>query len=441
MSVKSKKMYSIQSFCIEFLDFCPFVEKEKGELRDVLDDKGYYNMWDYPLDEIDHIVENELNVVLVDTSYIDPKTFEIVEEYRWVEIPESEEDVSETEEDKQEYIKFLKDKVEEHCNSDGQLEMFWDYRDELDADTIIEAYRNYKKEGYSCVEDYIENVLYENNIDWIVQYENDFLKNVINDMEDSENEYIRKKASDNIDSIKDDLESAGYCGVSVNLKDLLRLTRIKVNVMFGTEKEQNYDMSSIVSSFGSWHEPYIDSVNEDILDNAVTYFIHQQGHTVEEVYCCLFDNPRGFKDVNKDEDNSFAKAIVNEMVNNSSEAMSELTALIELSGEDILTFFDMIENQENYLVFDKNTDMGIFNEWSGCGGLLEFQLDKPFVVPTSMVRDIQIEGAKNYNYSVDQVYGLIGSCWKDSLSYTNEKPELREENLNDMLARIRKECA
>jgi hypothetical protein len=44
-------------------------------------------LWDYPLDEIDHIVENELNVVLVDTSYVDDDTCELVNEYRWFEIP------------------------------------------------------------------------------------------------------------------------------------------------------------------------------------------------------------------------------------------------------------------------------------------------------------------------------------------------------------------
>jgi hypothetical protein len=47
-------------------------------------------LWDYPLSEIDHIVENKLNVVLVDCTYIDDNTFEHVAEYRWVEIPTEE---------------------------------------------------------------------------------------------------------------------------------------------------------------------------------------------------------------------------------------------------------------------------------------------------------------------------------------------------------------
>lgn len=86
--VKSKQIYSIQSFCDEFLGFCPIVNGDENELRKILDDEGYDNLWDYPLDEIDHIVENNLNVVLVDTSYVDDDTFEMVAEYRWFEVPE-----------------------------------------------------------------------------------------------------------------------------------------------------------------------------------------------------------------------------------------------------------------------------------------------------------------------------------------------------------------
>ena len=45
-----------------------------------------YNLWDYPLTEIDHIVENNLNVVLVDCSYYEGDDF--INEYRWFEVPE-----------------------------------------------------------------------------------------------------------------------------------------------------------------------------------------------------------------------------------------------------------------------------------------------------------------------------------------------------------------
>ena len=43
-------------------------------------------LWDYPLTEIDHIVENNLNVVLVDCSYYEGDTY--IVELRWFEVPE-----------------------------------------------------------------------------------------------------------------------------------------------------------------------------------------------------------------------------------------------------------------------------------------------------------------------------------------------------------------
>lgn len=45
-----------------------------------------YELWDYPLTEIDHIVENNLNVVLVDCSRYEGDMF--INEYRWFEVPE-----------------------------------------------------------------------------------------------------------------------------------------------------------------------------------------------------------------------------------------------------------------------------------------------------------------------------------------------------------------
>lgn len=87
--VKSNKIYTTQSFCEEFLGFCPIVNGDEDELRNILDrDARFDDLWNYSLDEIYHIVEHDLNVVLVDASYVDDETFELVNEYRWFEIPE-----------------------------------------------------------------------------------------------------------------------------------------------------------------------------------------------------------------------------------------------------------------------------------------------------------------------------------------------------------------
>ena len=43
-------------------------------------------VWDYPLDKIDHIVENDLYVVLVECKYKEGR--KIKKELRWFEVPE-----------------------------------------------------------------------------------------------------------------------------------------------------------------------------------------------------------------------------------------------------------------------------------------------------------------------------------------------------------------
>lgn len=88
--VASNNIYSIQSFCDEFLGFCPMIRGDRDELRMLMDNAGYEELWDYPLNEIDEVLEHGSKVVLVDTSYVDKVNgeYQTVREYRWVEIGE-----------------------------------------------------------------------------------------------------------------------------------------------------------------------------------------------------------------------------------------------------------------------------------------------------------------------------------------------------------------
>lgn len=324
---------------------------------------------------------------------------------------------------KEEYIQLLKPMMANYLNTENCYELYWDYRDEYPAEKILEAYhklsseKTYEKNAFVCM---LEDYIYEMNLS-----EDAKLLDMIS-------KEITKHSDKGISELYDEfgldfdlLEEAGYNGIDVNLADLLRNTRLHVNVMFATKEEQNYDMSSIVTAFGSWKTPCPNDVKD--FDNALTYLIHQQGHTVEDVYDCWFANSQGFP---YEHQTNFIESVVDDIVNNSSDGCSELCALIELTGWDIVTFFEAVLNNQGYIKFEKNTELGIFNEWSGCGGLLDIQLEKDFVVPVDMIRDIQIEGAgkENNNYTVNSVYGLIGSCWKDSFSFTDIEPELISEN-------------
>ena len=333
---------------------------------------------------------------------------------------------------KQEYLDFLKELLEDKCNSDMCCEVYWDYRDEVDPSTLKEVADGYKEAGYENPIDYLAEKLRELNFD----YDSYMFNEIENDIRNCENEHV-VEYFESFGDLYEDAQEVGYGGIDVNVDGILGKSEFKVNVMFATDTERDYDMGSVVNSFGSWREPDFDYLSSDldILDNAVTYFIHQQGHSVKEVYDCLLNNPRGF---GSEAEMDFAKSIVNDIVNNSSEGLSELCALVKLDGKEYFELIEAIEKGETNLSFSKDTMMGIFNEWSGCGGLLEFQLDKPFVVPVSMVRNVQVEGAgEEYGCTVDQVYGLIGSCWKDTLSYTDEVPEMYQEDLAETIKSVK----
>lgn len=69
-----------QCYVPQRTDDCAFI-------REILSQQGLdAELWDYPLDEIDHIVENDLRVVLVDCNQVYGD--KVKHNYRWFEVPE-----------------------------------------------------------------------------------------------------------------------------------------------------------------------------------------------------------------------------------------------------------------------------------------------------------------------------------------------------------------
>ena len=87
--VKSKKIYSPQQYLEAVTGSC-FVVRGDNDIKIIDAILGDYDLelWNYPLMEIDHIVESELNVVLVDCMIWNNKTKKFEHEYRWFEVPE-----------------------------------------------------------------------------------------------------------------------------------------------------------------------------------------------------------------------------------------------------------------------------------------------------------------------------------------------------------------
>ena len=86
--VKSEKIYSPQQYLIAITGACYAIRgvNDIETIQSILQDHGL-ELWDYPLSEIDHIVERQLNVVLVDCM-VSNDQYEFEHHYRWFEVPE-----------------------------------------------------------------------------------------------------------------------------------------------------------------------------------------------------------------------------------------------------------------------------------------------------------------------------------------------------------------
>ena len=93
-SVKSTELYSPQNF-IEELTGNVYVFRSDDDIEEIhklLRETGvetdYAPLWDYPLDEIDIVVENNVPVVLVEAQRWDEETEQYIRELRWFEVPD-----------------------------------------------------------------------------------------------------------------------------------------------------------------------------------------------------------------------------------------------------------------------------------------------------------------------------------------------------------------
>ena len=88
--VKSEKLFTPQSYVEALTGNCYVFGSDNvcEQISNVLLLNKMPNLFDYPLSEIDHIVENKIDVVLVDVSCFDNHGIWHYE-YRWLEVPEN----------------------------------------------------------------------------------------------------------------------------------------------------------------------------------------------------------------------------------------------------------------------------------------------------------------------------------------------------------------
>lgn len=91
--VLTNTIYTSQSFVEALTDkwYLFNSDNDAARIHALLTLEGFEDedspLWDYPLSEIEHIVENNIDVVLVEIVYFDEDDV-FQREYRWFEVPE-----------------------------------------------------------------------------------------------------------------------------------------------------------------------------------------------------------------------------------------------------------------------------------------------------------------------------------------------------------------
>lgn len=329
---------------------------------------------------------------------------------------------------KQEYLDFLKKEIQEYC-SDGYYVVEWDYTDiDVLKENLPEMLENY--DGGDFI-DYISQQVFESYMNSGWYPEDTFLEQIGLDINSSGNtdmiNYYDERVDNNL--LVDDLASVGYNGLSLGIEDVLSSIDIDVNVMVAPYNEQNFDMGSIISAFGSDYQmPDLDWLEPDYLDNGITYLIHQQGYTLMDLYDELYGTGP---------DSKLIKSVAKEINNNSAESMSGLTLCSTISALDYSNIIQAMKSETGYLQFPTNTSVGIYNAWSGSGSVFEIELEKPFIVSVKDVKSIQPDNvSSNSGYSVADVYGG-GLSTGSGITLTQSAPDLVQEDLEDVLQQVK----
>lgn len=299
-----------------------------------------------------------------------------------------------------------------HC------QIYADYRDEMPYETAIKI----------LTSDNPTETFEETVFEWYEESESDQMDKIIEEVEEKLT-CANGPYPDGLDRDQED-ELTYYIAEHVCFDypfDHFNKQQFRCEIMLDTG-DGNYDYT-LNAHFPCWYGP---GRGEDIDDKAgIVWLSKQQGYTREQLLQALnegdISNPNGF-----------LESVRAELANLPSQ-MSTLTFLVSLTFEQLLTLNHLLRIRDKdgcfcepeqrkdvgYIVLGKNTVCGLYDPWYGGGSLLGIELEKDVTIPLQVVRSILPDGGDG-RWSVDAVYGLVGTCWKESLKEIRIPKEYKE---------------
>lgn len=304
---------------------------------------------------------------------------------------------------------------EEFPNEDGGIEMYLDYRDTLSNETLYEIMTA------DNPREYFNEWLADCTVDGSLYYLNEVEKEIKKNLTEDETDFF----DENFDELNEWFQENYYFYYDAEHYN----ETVKVNIMLDTGN-LNYDCTrDNILNYCNYYSDY----GKDLKDSSILWLARQQKKAgllrkaIKEAYNGEYKG-----------DDKFVKSCIEELENLSSH-MATLTFLVNMNLFDYFDLREAMESEkklnDSYILEDrkgkgtitisKDTMCGLFDVWDGGGSLLEIELDKDVILPIKCIWKAEIEtGKSQYGYSVDSVYGLVGSAWNGTVKETHYmKPE------------------
>ena len=312
----------------------------------------------------------------------------------------------------------LKEIIEanEYHNEDGGIEMYLDYRDTLSKGTLYDIMTadNPREKFNELISDW--------TFDGSLYYENELESKIKKELSDDEEEFFEE----NEDELRDWFHENYYFYYD---KEHYNET-VKVNIMLDTGNANSDFTRDNILNYCS----YYSNGGKDLKDSSILWLAKQQKKAglLRKAIKQQYRNDKYYVDREKESD-KFIESCIQELENLSSH-MGTLTFLVTMK---LFDYFELREamaaekklNDSYYLedrkgkgsiTISKDTMCGLFDVWSGGGSQLGIELDKDVVLPIKCIWVAEIEtGKSQYGYSVDSVYGLVGSAWDGTVKETH----------------------
>ena len=179
---------------------------------------------------------------------------------------------------------------------------------------------------------------------------------------------------------------------------------VKVNMILASEAETNSDFGEYMclNTYGEFSGEIGD-------DNALMWVARQFGKETELKTAVKITSEADEEDASVSFDDPFIQSCVQELLN-FTHVMGAFTFLLEMPLRDFLKIRGMDDGE---IVIEKDVMCGLFNPWVGGGSILEIELPENLTIPADMIWSVWIEGSKKHGYDLDEVFGLVSSCWKN----------------------------